>query len=55
MTPIPDFARRRAELTPDRLAFEELATGRRATFAEVDAATGFVSRVRLVDAAFELV
>lgn len=45
MTPIPDFARRRAELTPDRLAFEELATGRRATFAEVDAATDRIAAV----------
>jgi fatty-acyl-CoA synthase len=36
MKTIPDLCRRRADLTPDALAFEELATGRRWTFAEVD-------------------
>ena len=37
MKTIPDLCRRRAELTPDRIAFEEIATGHRFTFAEVDA------------------
>jgi fatty-acyl-CoA synthase len=34
---VPDLARRRAELTPDAVAFEEIATGRSWTFAAVDA------------------
>lgn len=36
MRTVPDLARRRAELSPDALAFEEIATGLRLTFAEVD-------------------
>src|SRR5580765_915313 len=38
MKTLPDLARRRAQLDPDGIAFEEIATGRRWTFAAVDAA-----------------
>ncbi len=37
MRSIPDICRRRAELSPDAVAFEEIATGRSFTFAEVEA------------------
>jgi fatty-acyl-CoA synthase len=37
MKAIPDICRRRAELSPDAVAFEEIATGRSFTFAEVEA------------------
>ncbi|QCK84629.1 long-chain fatty acid--CoA ligase [Phreatobacter aquaticus] len=40
MKTIPDLCRRRAELTPDKTAFAEIATGRRFTFAEIDAHVG---------------
>lgn len=40
MRTIPDICRRRAELTPDRIAFEEIATGRTVTFAAMDADAG---------------
>ncbi|WP_163117613.1 AMP-binding protein, partial [Acinetobacter baumannii] len=36
MKTVPDLCRRRAELTPDAIAFAELATGRSWTFADVD-------------------
>jgi fatty-acyl-CoA synthase len=36
MKTIPDLCRRRAELTPAAVAFEEIATGRTFTFAQVD-------------------
>ncbi|MGL4291544.1 MAG: acyl-CoA synthetase [Phreatobacter sp.] len=36
MNTVPDLCRRRAELTPGAIAFEELATGRSWSFADVD-------------------
>lgn len=40
MRTIPDFCRRRAELTPQKAAFDEIATGRSLTFADVDDLAG---------------
>lgn len=42
MRTIPDFARQRALLTPERMAFRDVASGRAWTFAEVD---GFAERL----------
>ena len=36
MRSIPDICRRRADLSPDAVAFEEIATGRSLTFAEME-------------------
>ncbi|KAF0124371.1 MAG: hypothetical protein FD152_3038, partial [Xanthobacteraceae bacterium] len=36
MKTIPDLCRRRAELSPDAVAFEEIVTGRTLTYAEMD-------------------
>ncbi len=40
MKTIPDLCRRRAGLSPDAIAFEEIATGRTLTFAAMDEAVG---------------
>jgi fatty-acyl-CoA synthase len=37
---IPDLAAKRAELTPDKVAIEEIATGRSLTYAELDRRAG---------------
>ena len=44
MTLAPDFAARRAELTPDAPAFTDQATGRDWTFAQIDAAAARLAR-----------
>jgi len=40
MKTIPDLCRRRSELSPDAIAFEEIATGRSLTYAQLDEAVG---------------
>ncbi|MDP2801669.1 MAG: long-chain fatty acid--CoA ligase [Phreatobacter sp.] len=40
MKTLPDLCRRRAELSPDAIAFEEVGSGRTVTFAAMDAGAG---------------
>jgi fatty-acyl-CoA synthase len=40
---IPDMAAKRAELTPNRLAFQDITTGRDWSFAQVNAAANAIA------------